>query len=302
MTVRPPCLLILGRHGQVGWELERCVVSLGAIVAVGAHGAPLSVNLADKAALRDLVRSVKPDWIFNAAAYTAVDRAESEPDLAFAVNGEAPGVLAEEARRGGAVLVHYSTDYVFDGTANKPYVETDETRPLNVYGQTKLAGERAIQAVGGRYLIFRTTWIYGARGHNFLLTIQRLARERDELRIVSDQFAAPTWSRFLAQTTAHVVAVLEPNPDRLEEVAGLYHVTNAGQTSWHGFAEAIVANMGQCQALGAKRVLPIATEDYPTPARRPKYSVFDNSKAEQTFGISRPTWEQALALCLAQQA
>lgn len=302
MTMRAPCLLILGREGQVGWELERCVVSLGKVIAVGLHTAPLSVNLADKAAVRDLVRSVKPDWILNAAAYTAVDRAESEPDLAFSVNGEAPGVLAEEARRGGAVLVHYSTDYVFDGTANRPYVETDQTNPLNVYGQTKLAGERAIQAVGGRYLIFRTTWIYGRRGHNFLRAIQRLARERDELRIVADQIGAPTWSRFLAQTSAHVVAVLARNRDRIDEVAGLYHLTNVGQTSWHGFAEAIVANMRECQALGAKRVLPIATEDYPTPARRPKYSILDNTKAEQTFGIFRPTWEQALALCLAQQA
>lgn len=302
MTMRAPCLLILGREGQVGWELERCVVSLGKVIAVGLHTAPLSVNLADKAAVRDLVRSVKPDWILNAAAYTAVDRAESEPDLALAVNGEAPGVLAEEARRGGAVLVHYSTDYVFDGTANRPYVETDQTSPLNVYGQTKLAGERAIQAVGERYLIFRTTWVYGARGHNFLLAIQRLARERDELRIVADQIGAPTWSRFLAQTTAHVVAVLERNRDRIDEVAGLYHVTNVGQTSWHGFAEAIVAHMRERHALGAKRVLPIATEDYPTPARRPKYSILDNTKAEQTFGISCPTWEQALTLCLAQQA
>ncbi|MGH6636289.1 MAG: dTDP-4-dehydrorhamnose reductase [Gammaproteobacteria bacterium] len=299
MPVRPPCLLILGRNGQVGWELERSVVSLGKVIALGLRTAPLSVNLADKVALRDLVRSVKPDWILNAAAYTAVDRAESEPGLALAVNGEAPGVLAEEARRGGAVLVHYSTDYVFDGTANRPYVETDQTSPLNVYGQTKLAGERAIQAVGGRYLIFRTTWVYGARGHNFLLTIQRLARERDGLRIVADQIGAPTWSRFLAQATAHVVAVLERNRDRIDEVAGLYHVTNAGETSWHGFADAIVANTKRCQTLGAKRVLPTATEDYPTPARRPKYSVLDNSKAEQTFGISRPTWEQALALCLA---
>ncbi len=302
MTMRAPCLLILGREGQVGWELERCVVSLGKVIAVGLHTAPLSVNLADKAAVRDLVRSVKPDWILNAAAYTAVDRAESEPDLALAVNGEAPGVLAEEARRGGAVLVHYSTDYVFDGTANRPYVETDQTSPLNVYGQTKLAGERAIQAVGERYLIFRTTWVYGARGHNFLLAIQRLARERDELRIVADQIGAPTWSRFLAQTTAHVVAVLERNRDRIDEVAGLYHVTNVGQTSWHGFAEAIVAHMRERHALGAKRVLPIATEDYPTPARRPKYSILDNTKAEQTFGISCPTWEKALTLCLAQQA
>ncbi|MGH8654519.1 MAG: dTDP-4-dehydrorhamnose reductase [Gammaproteobacteria bacterium] len=300
--MRAPCLLILGREGQVGWELERCVVSLGKVIAVGLHTAPLSVNLADKAAVRDLVRSVKPDWILNAAAYTAVDRAESEPDLALAVNGEAPGVLAEEARRGGAVLVHYSTDYVFDGTANRPYVETDQTSPLNVYGQTKLAGERAIQAVGERYLIFRTTWVYGARGHNFLLAIQRLARERDELRIVADQIGAPTWSRFLAQTTAHVVAVLERNRDRIDEVAGTYHVTNVGQTSWHGFAEAIVAHMRERHALGAKRVLPIATEDYPTPARRPKYSILDNTKAEQTFGISCPTWEQALTLCLAQQA
>lgn len=302
MTARPPCLLILGRNGQVGWELERCVVSLGEVIAACLHTAPLSVNLADKASLRDLVRSVKPDWILNAAAYTAVDRAQSEPDLTLAVNGEAPGVLAEEARRGGAVLVHYSTDYVFDGTANRPYVETDQTSPLNVYGQSKLAGERAIQAIGGRYLIFRTAWIYGARGHNFLLTIQRLARERDELRIVADQIGAPTWSRFLAQATAHVVAVLERDRDRIDEVSGVYHLTNRGATSWHGFAEAIVANMRECQALGAKRVLPIATEDYPTPAPRPKYSVLDNSKAEQTFGISRPTWEQALALCLAQQA
>lgn len=300
--MRPPCLLILGRNGQVGWELERCVVSLGEVTAACLHTAPLSVNLADKVALRDLVRSVKPDWILNAAAYTAVDRAESEPDLALAVNGEAPAVLAEEARRGGAVLVHYSTDYVFDGTANRPYVETDQTSPLNVYGQTKLAGERAIQAIGGRYLIFRTAWIYGARGHNFLLAIRRLARERDELRIVADQIGAPTWSRFLAQATAHVVAVLERNRDRIDEVSGVYHLTSRGATSWHGFAEAIVANMRECQALAAKRVLPIATEAYPTPARRPKYSVLDNSKAEQIFGISRPTWEQALALCLAQQA
>ena len=294
-----PRILLLGASGQVGWELQRCLMTLGEVIAIGRNTEPLSVDLADLDAVRRVVRELSPQWIVNAAAYTAVDRAEAEPHEAMRINGLAPGVLAEEAKRAGATLVYYSTDYVFDGDSSAPYTEDDKPHPLNVYGRTKLAGERAIQAVGGAYFIFRTSWVYGLRGQNFLLTIRRLAHERDELRIVEDQIGAPTWCRHIAQATAQVMFQIQRQPGRLADTVGLYHLTASGRTSWYGFARASVTALQAHEPLAVKRVLPIATADYPCPAERPKNSLLDNSRIERTFGIHRPAWDEALSLCLA---
>ena len=272
-------ILLLGRDGQVGWELQRAMAPLGRVVAAGRE----QVDLARPEAVRRAVRDARPDVIVNAAAYTAVDRAESEEDLAMAVNGTAPGVLAEEARRLGALLVHYSTDYVFDGGGRSPYSEGDPTGPLNAYGRSKLAGERAIQQVGGEHLIFRTSWVYGAKGRNFLLTMLRLAAERPELRVVADQHGAPTWSRDIATATAEAVA--------REGARGLFHMTGAGQTTWHGFAEAIVA---ESPGLAAERVVAISTRDFPTPAARPPYSVLSNRRLREELGLELPHWRDSL--------
>jgi dTDP-4-dehydrorhamnose reductase len=228
--------------------------------------------------------------VVNAAAYTAVDLAEREREAAFAINARAPQVLAEEAKSCGALLVHYSTDYVFDGTAHDPYDEDAPTGPLNVYGESKLAGEQAIAASGAHALVLRTSWVYGLTGKNFLLTIRRLAAERDELRIVADQVGTPNWSRTLAQATATLVA---QGVDRLKERAGLYHLSCAGATTWHGFARAIVGNAVR------PRVTPITTAEYPTPARRPAYGVLATAKLRAAFGLSLPAWDEDLAACLA---
>ncbi|MHB1094388.1 dTDP-4-dehydrorhamnose reductase [Thiobacillus sp.] len=284
-------ILLTGRSGQVGWELQRTLSCLGEVVALDSG----AMNLADADAVRRIVGEVAPNIIVNAAAYTAVDKAEREPELARAVNAVAPGILAEEAERLDALLVHYSTDYVFNGSGDRPWREDDSCDPLNVYGVTKLAGERAIQASGCRHLIFRTSWVYGARGSNFLLTMRRLMRERPELKIVSDQVGAPTWCRDLAEATALVLSQVAAPANRLDEGApwGVYHMTNAGETSWHGFAEAIQT----LDETGA-RLLSIPSGDYPTPARRPLNSRLDNDKLKQTFGIGLQDWRTALALCL----
>ncbi|MDA1116576.1 MAG: dTDP-4-dehydrorhamnose reductase [Proteobacteria bacterium] len=270
-------ILLTGKDGQVGWELQKTLAALGEVTALGRA----ELDLRDAERIGEVVRAAKPEVIVNAAAYTAVDKAESERDLAFAVNAVAPGVLAAEAKRSGALLVHYSTDCVFDGSKNSPYVENDELNPLNIYGASKLAGERAIADSGCRHLILRTSWVYGPRGSNFLLTMLRLARERPELRVVDDQIGAPTSSLAIARATAQLLP---------RGAGGLYHFCAAGEASWCGFARAILARAGI-----ATPVVAIRTEDYPTPARRPRNSCLDCSRLRKDFGLSLASWEEQLS-------
>ncbi len=281
-----PSILLTGANGQVGFELQRVLAPLGVLTACDRG----QLDLGDRDALVHAVRSIKPRIIVNAAAYTAVDKAESEFGRAEAINAVAPAILAEEAKRVGAVLIHFSTDYVFDGASAVPYAEQAPTRPLNVYGRTKRDGERAIAAIGGACLVFRTSWVYGLRGGNFLLTMLRLAAEREELRVVADQYGVPNWSRDLADTIAALVGLGVP---ALVERAGLYHLSAGGATSWYEFARAIIGEVER------PRVVPITTAEYPTPARRPAYGVLATGKFEQAFGIAVPNWREALARCLA---
>jgi dTDP-4-dehydrorhamnose reductase len=285
-------ILLTGKTGQVGFELERSLQGLGEIIALDRS----QMDLANLTQVRDVIRAIKPQLIVNPAAYTAVDKAESEPELAMRINGEAPGVIAEEAKKLGAAMIHYSTDYVFDGSKKTPYVETDRTCPINVYGATKLAGEQAIQAAGIPYLILRTSWVYGMRGNNFLRTMLRLAQEREELRVVADQHGAPTWCRTIADTTAHIVAQGRGQQHWQEwgqQRAGIYHLTAQGQTTWYGFTQAILENA----AIARKPVLiPITTQDYPLPAKRPPYSVMACEHLIKTF-CELPQWDNALTLC-----
>jgi len=286
-------ILLTGSTGQVGYELARSLQGLGEVVAVDRNVMDLS-NLDQ---VRDVIRTVRPQLIVNPAAYTAVDKAESEPELAYRVNAEAPGLMAQEAKLLGAAMVHYSTDYVFDGSLPTARSEEDATGPINVYGASKLAGERAIVAAGIDYLIFRTSWVYGMRGKNFLLTMLRLASERDELRVVADQHGAPTWSRTIADTTALVLAQAAADARRggtdwWQQNSGVYHLSAQGQTTWCDFTRAIVEAAGlEC------RVLPIGSADYPTPARRPHYSVLSSERLMSRF-CRLPDWKQALHLCM----
>ena len=284
-------ILIVGAAGQVGRELQRSFAGAGEILCRDRE----SVDLAVGDQVRKLVRDCNPDLILNAAAYTAVDRAESEPELAMAINAQAPRVLAEEAARRNILLVHYSTDYVFDGTKAEPWVETDPPNPLNVYGATKLAGEQAIQQVGGRYLIFRTSWVYGPHGNNFLLTMLRLARERDRLSIVDDQIGAPTTSIELADATQAIVdGVTTGKYGQVADWAGLYHMTCGGSTSWYGFAQAIFA--GSSEILCKRPELhPIGSKDYRSAARRPLNSILSNCKLSGKFDVCLSSWDSALA-------
>lgn len=285
-----PHILLIGKNGQVGWELQRTLAPLGAVVAVDYP----EIDLTDPASIRRWVDDVGPHIIVNAAAYTAVDKAEVETDLATRINAEAPGILADEARKRGALFVHYSTDYVYDGTKQTPYVEDDSPNPLSAYGRSKLAGDRAIQESGCAHLIFRLCWVYGARGQNFMLTMMRLASEREQLRVVADQFGAPTWSRMIAEATAQAVcqAWRSGSPSRFN---GVYHLCSSGFTSWHGFAEAVVGRMS-AESRKAKAVEAITTAHYPTPATRPAYSVLSGDKLERTFGLRLPPWEESLGL------
>lgn len=290
-------ILLTGASGQVGWELQRTLATLGRVVAPS-HA---ELDLARPETLAAALSLIKPDLIVNPAAYTAVDQAESEQELAYAINAEAPLALAKEAAKRGITLVHFSTDYVFDGSQFGAYAETDAPRPLGVYGASKQAGEELVQASGAEHLILRTSWVYGLRGKNFLLTMQRLARERDKLSVVADQFGAPTWARSIAEATAQVLALwLAPGatPEDRRRLSGIYHMSCGGRASWHGFAEAILHDM---QARGEKIPLlnAISTAEYPTPAQRPANSVLSNDKLEQTFGVRMPDWQEALALCLA---
>ena len=281
-----PTILVTGANGQVGHELARLLAAHGEVQAVDRA----TLDLADADALIAAVRGLRPDIIVNAGAHTAVDQAERERDAAFAVNARAPGILAEEAKASGALLIHYSTDYVFDGMRSTPYDESAPVNPLNVYGASKLEGERAIASSGAHALVLRTSWIYGVRGKNFLVTIRRLARERDELRIVADQHGVPNWSRAIAEATA---ALVGRGVAHLAERSGLYHLSAAGETTWYGFTQAILGDVAR------PRVVPIATLDYPTPARRPAYGVLANARFENTFGYKMPDWQESLAACLA---
>jgi dTDP-4-dehydrorhamnose reductase len=293
-------LLVVGAGGQVGFELQRALRPLGAVTAVDYP----ELDIADVDAVRACVRDVRPDVLVNAAAYTAVDKAEADEATAMAVNGVAPGVMAEEMTKTGGLIVHYSTDYVFDGTKDGAWVEEDTPNPLSAYGRTKLAGERAVRAAGGACLVFRTSWVYGRRGGNFMLTMIRLAKERDELRVVADQHGAPTWCRTLADVTAKVIGrawVTPEERDRTrEESSGIYHLTNGGVTTWHGFAEAIVTAAPELAHRRHVKVTPITTAEYPLPARRPVNSLLDNSKLEKAFAIRQTHWEVALRACLGE--
>ena len=275
-------ILLTGRNGQLGWELERAVMSLGEVVAYDHQ----SLDLTKPDLIVSRAREVRPDLIVNAAAYTNVDSAEKEPEMAMAINGTAPGVLAEEAKRLGSLLVHYSTDYVFDGTKRSPYTEQDVPNPVNVYGRTKLAGEEAIQASGCQHLILRTAWVYSGRGRNFLLTMLRLANEKPELRVVADQTGAPTWARELAVATRRIL-------NHSSAPRGTLHVTASGETTWFEFAKSIIEISGL-----QVPVLPIKSEDYPMPAARPGYSVLEISKLTTQLGISMRHWKSGLADCL----
>jgi dTDP-4-dehydrorhamnose reductase len=288
-VTRRPTLLVTGAQGQVGHELVRLLAPHGDVVAADRG----TLDLADPDAIVAAVRQAKPALIVNAGAYTAVDRAETEVALAHAVNGRAPGILAEEAKRVGALLIHYSTDYVFDGMRATPYPEDAPAAPRNVYGASKLAGERAIAAAGARSLVLRTSWVYGLRGANFLLTIRRLAAEREELRIVADQIGVPNWCRTVAAATARIVADGLPSA---AERAGLYHLSCTGEASWYDFARAIVGDAPR------PRIVPITTAEFPTPAMRPAYGVLATARFERTFGFALPDWRQALADCVASQA
>lgn len=286
-------ILLTGASGQVGFQLERSLQSQGQVLAPGRD----LLDLADLDQVRDTVRALRPDLIVNAAAYTAVDKAESEAALAHRINGEAPGVMAQEARRLGAAMVHYSSDYVFDGTKVGAYVETDLPNPLNVYGASKLAGEQAVAAAGIPHLILRTSWVYGVRGRNFLLTMLRLCAERAQVSVVADQTGAPTWSRTVADTTAAILAqARHGGPAWWEDNGGLYHLSCQGQTSWAGFAEAII-EMARLDCA----VVQLASAEYPSAARRPLNSVMSSDKLIARF-CAIPDWRDALSLCLARAA
>lgn len=289
-------ILLTGVTGQVGWELQRTLMTVGEVIPVGRR----QIDLAQPDTIRQTIRKVTPDLIVNAAAYTAVDHAESEPDLAMVINGIAPGVMAEEAKRLGAAIIHYSTDYVFDGTKNTPYIETDKPDPQNIYGKTKLAGEQAIIAVGVEHLIFRTSWVYGLRGKNFLLTMQRLAKEREEIRVVDDQIGAPTWSRMIAEATAQIVSQAQQNvADFFASKGGLYHLSASGKTSWYGFSKKIFEYDEKQSQRKLQKLIPITSQEYPTPASRPAYSLLDNQKLSNTFKMVMPDWQNILKLVLA---
>ena len=302
MSGNPPRtmkILLLGKNGQVGWELQRSLAPLGDLVALDRHGADeLCGDLADPTGLAATVRRVAPDVIVNAAAYTSVDKAESEPELAHRINAQAPAVLAEEAARLGAWLVHYSTDYVFDGSCDRPWQETDATGPLGVYGQSKLAGEQAVAGYK-KHLIFRTSWVYAARGANFARAMLRLAGERDQLRVVADQFGAPTGAELVADVTAHTLRACLDKP----QLAGRYHLAAAGETSWHGYAQYVVdyaQRAGHPLRIQPQAIEAIPTSAYPTPARRPLNSRLDCRKLEAAFTLKLPDWRRGVKRALTE--
>ena len=291
-------ILLLGKNGQVGWELQRALAPLGEVVALDRRTLP-AADLSDPESLAAIVRDVRPDAIVNAAAHTAVDKAESEAALARAVNTTAPAVLAREAAALGAWLVHYSTDYVFDGSGTAPWTESAPVAPLSVYGQTKADGEAAIRLSGCRHLVFRTSWVYAARGGNFAKTMLRLARERDRLTVVADQFGAPTGADLIADVTAHALRTAVSRP----EVSGTYHLVAAGETSWHGYARHVIEHAraaGQDLRVPANAIEPVPTSAFPTPARRPANSRLDTTRLRNTFGLTLPSWQSGVDRLLAE--
>lgn len=291
-------ILLLGKNGQVGWELQRALAPLGEVVALDRRTLP-AADLSDPDSLAAIVRDVKPDVIVNAAAHTAVDKAEGEAALARAVNTTAPAVLAREAAALGAWLVHYSTDYVFDGSGTAPWTESAPVAPLSVYGQTKADGEAAIRLSGCRHLVFRTSWVYAARGGNFAKTMLRLARERDRLTVVADQFGAPTGADLIADVTAHALRTAASRPD----VSGTYHLVAGGETSWHGYARHVIEHAraaGQEIRVAADAIEPVPTSAFPTPARRPANSRLDTTRLRNTFGLTLPAWQSGVDRLLAE--
>ena len=293
-------ILLLGKNGQVGWELQRALAPLGELTALDRQGDDgLCGDLTNLDGLAATVRAVQPQVIVNAAAYTAVDKAEGEPELAQRINAEAPAALAREAAALGALLVHYSTDYVFDGSGSAPWAEDAPTGPLGVYGATKLAGEQAIAQTGCPHLILRTSWVYAARGGNFARTMLRLAQERERLTVIDDQWGAPTGAELIADVTAHAVAQTREQPAK----AGIYHLTAAGETTWFSYAKYVLALAGQAQKaikIKATELLPIPTSAYPTPARRPHNSRLDTRKLQTRFGLALPPWQHGVRRMLAE--
>jgi len=292
-------ILLLGKSGQVGWELQRSLAVLGRVTALDHDSTEHCGDFANPEGMRETVRALRPDVIVNAAAHTAVDKAESEPEIARLLNATTPGVLAEEAARLGAWLVHYSTDYVFDGSGTRPWVETDAPAPLSVYGATKLEGEQRIQQTGCHHLILRASWVYAARGSNFVKTMLRLGSERERLTVIDDQWGAPTGADLLADVTAHAVRHLQSRPGD----GGLYHCVASGETNWHSYAKYVLEHARQAQPaieLKATEVAPVPTSAFPTPARRPHNSRLDTTRLQTTFGLVLPPWQQGVARMLTE--
>ena len=292
-------ILLFGKNGQVGWELQRSLAPLGELVALDRHGTDFCGDLTRLQDLAETVQALRPDVIVNAGAHTAVDKAESEPDLARTVNALAPGVLAREAGKIGALLVHYSTDYVFDGSGFRPWLEIDTPAPLSVYGRTKLEGEQMIQSACAKHLIFRTSWVYAARGGNFAKTMLRLAQERERLTVIDDQWGAPTSAELLADVTAHAIRQVLRQP----QDAGLYHLAAQGEVSWNGYAKHVIAQAGRVQSaikIVAKEVAAVPSGAFPTPAARPATSRLDSGRLQTTFGLQLPPWQRGVDRMLAE--
>ncbi|MEO7401368.1 MAG: dTDP-4-dehydrorhamnose reductase [Polaromonas sp.] len=292
-------ILLLGKNGQLGWELQRSLAPLGEVIALDRHSADLCGDLGNLAGLAATVQAVRPGLIVNAAAHTAVDKAESEPELARTINALAPGLLAQEADKIGAWLVHYSTDYVFDGSGTRPWLEADTPAPLSVYGRTKLEGEQLIAEHCKNHLIFRTRWVYAARGANFAKTMLRLAQERERLTVIDDQWGAPTGAELIADITAHAVRQVLQRP----RDAGLYHLAASGETTWNGYAKHVIAQAGRVKSainLLVKEVAAVPTSAFPTPARRPHNSRLNTGKLQTTFGLTLPAWQQGVDRMLAE--
>ena len=292
-------ILLFGKGGQVGWELQRSLAVLGQVTALDHDSTDHCGDFANPEGIAATVRALKPDVIVNAAAHTAVDKAESEPELARLLNATTPGVLAREAAALGAWLVHYSTDYVFDGSGTRPWVETDTPAPLSVYGRTKLEGEQLIQQSGAKHLILRTSWVYAARGGNFAKTMLRLAQERERLTVIDDQWGAPTGAELLADVTAHAIRHLQQRP----QDAGLYHLVAGGEVTWKGYAKFVIEHASKAQSaikMIAKEIAPVPTSAFPTPARRPHNSRLDTTRLQTTFGLVLPPWQQGVARMLTE--